>query len=105
MIQLRTIRNRGRGVIFLLAFICAIFIARAAQIQIIQHGEYAAYADSQQRSAMPLKARRGAIYDCEGRALAYDIEAKTYTVNPGYMDSPQEAIEAPADELQEPVAV
>ncbi len=92
MIQLRTIRNRGRGVIFLLAFVCAIFVARAAQIQIIQHGEYAAYADSQQRSAMPLKARRGAIYDCEGRALAYDIEAKTYTVNPGYMDAPQEAV-------------
>lgn len=92
MAELRTIRNRGRGIIFLMAFIGAIFIARAVQIQIIQHDEYAAYADSQQQSAMPLKAKRGAIYDCEGRALAYDIEAKTYTVNPGYMDAPQEAV-------------
>ena len=84
-------RNRGRGVIFLMAFICTIFIARAVQIQIIQHGEYAAYADSQQQSAMPLKAKRGAIYDCEGRTLAYDVEAKTYTINPRYMSAPPEA--------------
>ncbi len=91
MAELRTIRNRGRGIIFLMAFIGAIFIARAVQIQIIQHREFAAYADSQQQSAMPLKAKRGAIYDCEGRTLAYDVEARTYTVNPGYMNSPQMA--------------
>jgi cell division protein FtsI (penicillin-binding protein 3) len=91
MVKLRTIRNRGRGIVFLLAFIGAVFIARAVHIQIIEHQKYAAYADSQQQSAMPLKAKRGAIYDCEGRALAYDIEAKTYTINPGYMNAPLEA--------------
>lgn len=91
MVKLRTIRSRGRGIAFLLALIAAAFIARAVQIQIIEHEKYAAYADSQQQSAMPLKARRGAIYDCEGRALAYDVEAKTYTVNPGYMNAPREA--------------
>jgi cell division protein FtsI (penicillin-binding protein 3) len=86
--ELTSIRKRGRIIFAFLILMGLIFVARAVQIQIIQHGKFSKYARSQQQSAMPLKARRGAIYDCEGRALAYDVEARTYTVNPGYMKSP-----------------
>jgi cell division protein FtsI (penicillin-binding protein 3) len=86
--ELTSLRKRGRLIVVFLVLVGSIFVARAVQIQIIQHGKYARYAESQQQSAMPLKAKRGAIYDCEGRALAYDMETRTYTVNPGYMGSP-----------------
>lgn len=89
--ELTSIRKRGRVIVVFLVLAGLIFVARAVQIQIIQHGKFAKYARSQQQSAMPLKAKRGAIYDCEGRALAYDMEARSYTVNPGYMKSPDRA--------------
>jgi stage V sporulation protein D (sporulation-specific penicillin-binding protein) len=86
--ELTSMHRRGRLLIVCLGLTGSVFVVRAVQIQIIQHKEFAQYARSQQQSAMPLKAKRGGIYDCEGRALAYDMEAKTYTVNPGYMRSP-----------------
>lgn len=87
--ELTSMHKRGRLIIICLVLMGCIFVARAVQIQIIRHREFAQYAKSQQQSAMPLKAKRGGIYDCEGRALAYDMEARTYTVNPGYMRSPE----------------
>ena len=85
MVDIRKIRKRSRIILAFIILIGAVFGLRAAQVQILQHGKYAAYADSQQRSAMTLKAKRGSIYDIQGRLLAYDVEVKTYTVNPRYM--------------------
>jgi cell division protein FtsI (penicillin-binding protein 3) len=85
MITRQSIRSRGKFILFIFAIFWVIFAARAVQIQIIESDKFKEYADSQQKSTIPLAARRGAIYDCEGRPLAYDIEAKSYTVNPKYM--------------------
>lgn len=85
MVDIRKIRKRGRVLIIALSATGIVFAARAVQVQIIQHSEFAAYADSQQKSAIPLKARRGSIYDSQGKVLAYDVEAKTYTINPKYI--------------------
>jgi cell division protein FtsI (penicillin-binding protein 3) len=91
MITRKMIARNGRIVISIIAFFWLVFIARAAQIQIIDSQRFKDYADSQQRSTMPLAARRGSIYDCKGRLLAGDIEARSYSVNPKYMDHPKTA--------------
>ncbi len=91
MITRQTIARNGRIIISVIAFFWAGFIARAVQIQIVDSRRFKDYADSQQRSTMPLAARRGSIYDCKGRLLAGDIAAKSYSVNPKYMDHPKEA--------------
>ncbi len=79
------IARRGKLLFILLGVIGIIFVLRAAEIQILRHSQFRAYADSQQQSSMPLKARRGTIYDREGRKIAYDVEVKSYSVNPRYM--------------------
>jgi cell division protein FtsI (penicillin-binding protein 3) len=38
-----------------------------------------------------LKARRGSIYDSQGKVLAYDLESSTFTVSPGYMSDKSRA--------------
>lgn len=81
----------GRILISFILFFWVAFALRAAQLQILDHQKFTEYADSQQRSTMPLSAKRGTIYDCQGRMLAYDIEANSYTVNPKYMKKPSEA--------------
>jgi len=91
MVDIRKIRKRGRVIIAFIVLVGVVFMSRAAQVQIFQHGKFAAYAASQQQSAMPLKARRGSIYDCQGKLLAYDVEARTYTVNPRYMTDKKKA--------------
>jgi cell division protein FtsI (penicillin-binding protein 3) len=91
MLTRQEIVKNGRIIIFLIALLWVIFVLRAVQIQIIQSKRFKDYADSQQHSTMPLAARRGSIFDCKGRLLAYDIEAKSYTVNPKYMKKPSEA--------------
>src|SRR3972149_12108016 len=91
MSSLSAVCKRGRLVTLFLAAAGLVFAGRAIQIQIIQHHQYDAYARSQQQSAMPLKAMRGTIYDREGRVLAYDMEAATYTVSPRHMKDRQDS--------------
>ncbi|MEE9553775.1 MAG: penicillin-binding protein 2, partial [candidate division Zixibacteria bacterium] len=91
MVDIRKIRNRGKVLIVVLSITGIVFTARAVQIQIIQHSKFTAYADSQQKSAMPLKARRGSIYDSRGKVLAYDLEVKTYTINPKFITAKSDA--------------
>ncbi len=85
MTEFRIIQKRGKILAIIFAFICISFVARAVEIQIVKHKAFKEYADSQQKSSMPLKSKRGAIYDCRDRLLAYDMETKSYTVNPKYM--------------------
>ena len=91
MINRQTITKRGRLIIIIVLFFWVIFGFRAAQIQILDHKKFLDYAESQQKSTMPLSARRGSIYDCKGQLIAYDIEASSYTVNPKYMKHPSDA--------------
>jgi cell division protein FtsI (penicillin-binding protein 3) len=91
MLTRQEIVKNGRFIIAIIALFWIVFILRAAQLQIFQTQKFSDYADSQQKATIPLAARRGSIYDCKGRLLAYDIEAKSYTVNPKYMKKPSEA--------------
>jgi cell division protein FtsI (penicillin-binding protein 3) len=85
MITRQSINKSGIFIISIIALFWLVFVARAVHVQIINGNKFREYADSQQKSTMPLAARRGAIFDCNGHPLAYDIEAKSYTVNPKYM--------------------
>lgn len=88
MTELKNVRRRGRLISFIFVVLGIIFLARAVELQIIKHGTFREYADSQQKSSMLLKSKRGSILDCRGRLLAYDMEVKSYSVNPRYMANP-----------------
>jgi cell division protein FtsI (penicillin-binding protein 3) len=90
MADLKTVKRRGRLIRAVFIIIAIIFVARAVEIQIIKHNVFKEYADSQQKSSMLLKSKRGSILDCRGRLLAYDMEVKSYSVNPRYMKNPGE---------------
>ena len=81
MTDFKTVLKRGRLIKVILIIMGAVFFARALEIQIIRHRAFSDYADSQQKSSMLLKSKRGAIHDCRGRLLAYDMEARSYSVN------------------------
>jgi cell division protein FtsI (penicillin-binding protein 3) len=91
MINKHSINKNGQIVIAVVAFFWVIFFLRAVQVQIIQSKKFKDYATSQQQSAMQLAARRGTIYDCKGRPMACDVEAKTYMVSPRFMKRPSDA--------------
>ena len=91
MLTRQEIAKNGRIIIAIIALFWVIFVLRAVQVQLVQSKMFQDYADSQQRSTNPLAARRGSIYDRNGQLLAYDIEAKSYTVNPKYMKRPSDA--------------
>ena len=88
MADLKTVKRRGKLLKAMFVVIGLVFVARSAEIQIFEHNAFKAYADSQQKSSMLLKSKRGSIYDCRGRLLAYDMEVKSYSVNPRYMRNP-----------------
>jgi cell division protein FtsI (penicillin-binding protein 3) len=91
MISKQSINKNGQIVIGVVAFFWVVFFLRAVQVQIIQSKQFKDYADSQQQSTMQLAARRGTIYDCKGRPLACDVEAKSYSVDPRFMKRPSDA--------------
>jgi len=88
MADLKTVKRRGKLIRAVFIIIGIVFLARSVEIQILKHSTFKEYADSQQKSSMPLKSKRGSIYDCRGRLLAYDKEVKSYSVNPKYMKNP-----------------
>lgn len=85
MSDFNIVKGRGKILRAIFLIIGIVFTARAVEIQIIKHSKFRDYADSQQKSSMELKSKRGSIYDCRGRLLAYDMETKSYSVNPRHM--------------------
>jgi cell division protein FtsI (penicillin-binding protein 3) len=51
--------------------------ARLVVLQIMQHADMVARAERQQMSTVPAPAKRGEIYDRNGRLLAYSVDADT----------------------------
>ncbi len=90
MTELKRVRRRGRLISFVFVTLGIVFLGRAVELQILKHGAFREYADSQQKSSMILKSKRGSILDCRGRLLAYDMEVKSYSVNPKYMTNQNE---------------
>lgn len=85
MVDNNTVKRRGKFLRAIFIIIGIVFLARAVEVQIVRHGTFKEYADSQQKSSMILKSKRGSIYDYRGRLLAYDMEVKSYSVNPRHM--------------------
>ena len=60
--------------VFLAGAICwALLVGRLVQVQAIQHSSYAQKAEQQHDRWVDLAARRGRIFDREGRILAQDV--------------------------------
>src|SRR5215470_9633565 len=73
---------RARLLALGLAVWAAVIIGRLAQIQIAQGSKYRARAQRQQELKIEVPARRGSIFDREGRELAVSVEAFSVYVAP-----------------------
>jgi cell division protein FtsI/penicillin-binding protein 2 len=93
------IKRRGRivGAVLVLCFI--VLVARLAQLQVFQHGEWAALAASIQERTVELDPRRGAIYDRNGMILAFDVKATAIAVDSYNMTKPVTLSQILSEEL------
>ena len=64
--------RRSRILLAALLLFCGVLVARAAQVQVAQHGAWDALADEAMRRATYLPTTRGRILDVRGRVLAED---------------------------------
>jgi cell division protein FtsI/penicillin-binding protein 2 len=80
--------RRIRLTLFLFLVIFCSVIARTAFLQTVRAEELAAQANEQQVKEFQFPARRGTIYDRNGRELAVGEEAKSITVDPYYIEDP-----------------
>jgi cell division protein FtsI (penicillin-binding protein 3) len=60
--------------------------ARLIVLQVVQHDELVARAERQQMSTVPAPAKRGEIFDRNGRLLAYSVDADTIYAVPTEID-------------------
>lgn len=73
--------------------------ARLFVLQVKQHDQLVARADRQQMSTVPSPAKRGEIYDRNGRLLAYSVDADTIYAVPTELGDPAKAAAALCDAL------
>ena len=64
--------------------------ARLVVLQVVQHDELVARAERQQMSTVPAPAKRGEIFDRNGRLLAYSVDADTIYAVPTEITDPGE---------------
>ena len=76
-------KKRMKNSIFLVILIIALLITRLGYLQLIQGSELKAKAYAQQTSDRKVSAKRGTIYDSEGKILAVSSTVETVTINPG----------------------
>ena len=87
-------RRRGRSnrdwlfLLFFLALALVLF-AKLFYVQIIKSGEYTLAATKQRTSDITLSARRGTIYDRNGKVLATTVDATTIYANPNEITDPE----------------
>jgi cell division protein FtsI (penicillin-binding protein 3) len=65
--------------------------ARLVYLQIFAHADLSARADRQQMQTVTPSARRGEIFDRNGRVLAYSVDADTIAAVPAEIDDPADA--------------
>lgn len=70
----------------------AALVVRAAQIQLLEGGRYAARAEAQRTDSIILPARRGALFDRTGVPLAATVEIYHVGIDPGELRNPDEDI-------------
>ena len=72
----------------------AMGVARLADYQIINAGEYRRRADQRRLTSQTLYAKRGTIYDRNGNVLASSVECQNVYVNPQLVTEKDDAVEA-----------
>ena len=70
-----------------------IFVIRMYELQVLRHSYYQSFADDNRLKALPIAARRGAIFDRNDRRLAFNVPAYNVTIIPAQLP------DAEADEL------
>ena len=75
--------------------------ARLMVLQVIQHDELVARAERQQMSTVPAPAKRGEIFDRNGRLLAYSVDADTIYAVPTEISEPAKTAAALCDALDD----
>lgn len=78
----------------------SVIIARAAQLQIVEHDRWLSAAEEQHRQRVELPARRGAIYDRDGVPLAISHEVFQVAVAPREIRDAEEVVHALVDGLE-----
>ncbi len=78
----RKFDSRLRVIKYVLLFVWAAIAARLVWIQIIHRDKFAQAAESQQNVQIEIQPRRGAIYDCQNRVLAQDVDSYSFYVIP-----------------------
>jgi cell division protein FtsI (penicillin-binding protein 3) len=86
------IRKRTLVVCFLLGAWSVVLLLRLLQLQVFDHAWFAARASRQSRAKVTVQARRGTIYDRNGRVLASSLPVFTVKLSPVEKETPaQEA--------------
>jgi cell division protein FtsI (penicillin-binding protein 3) len=75
--------------------------ARLVVLQVVQHEQMVARAERQQMSTIDAPAKRGEIYDRNGRLLAYSVDADTIYAVPTEVGDPAKAATALCDALDD----
>ena len=65
-----------------------VIVARLVFLQVISHDDLQARAERQQQRVVPATAKRGDIYDRNGRLLAYSVDADTIYAVPSEIADP-----------------
>ena len=75
--------------------------ARLIVLQVVQHDELVARAERQQMSTVPAPAKRGDIFDRNGRLLAYSVDADTIYAVPTEIAEPAKTAAALCEALDD----
>src|SRR5262245_45688558 len=75
--------------------------ARLVVLQVMQYSELTARADRQQMSTVPAPAKRGDIFDRNGRLLAYSVDADTIYAVPTEISDPARTANLLCDALDD----
>lgn len=94
-----SLRRRAHSLRVVLAIAAAIVLVRLVQIQIIEHWSWLRVAAASQERTIEVAPRRGAIYDCNGTLLAYDVKAVALAIDSYNMTRPLELTKILTEEL------
>jgi len=97
-------RGRARTVLLVFSLVTLAVVARLVQLQVVEHGRWAALAKATQERTLDVPPRRGTIYDRSGVPLAYDVKARGIAIDSLNMTKPEALVALLNKELGIPVA-
>jgi len=95
----RRLRSRGRVLAALLTLCALVVVGRLVQLQVIEAGQWRAYASSVQERTIEVPPRRGTILDRNGTPLAFDVKATAIAVDGYNMTKPETLVAILSEEL------